>query len=64
MTGNLFGVLLITATCGHNLTNVGNDLPTAADDVLPGGKTDETNLVETELTDAPKDVLLIVTHGL
>lgn len=73
-TLNLGLVILgsITCACGGVLSNVSNDLPTAADGAFSesGGTlgvdnpSSTTNLQDTELTIASKDVVLIVTHGL
>ncbi len=37
---------------------------THATDGAVGGDTNNSNLVDTECTDASKDVVLVVTHGL
>ncbi len=57
------GLLVITTACGTGLTVVHLDFSHAADGAFHGGLAVSTNLVDTELTIASKDVVVNVTHG-
>lgn len=70
--GGVLGVGVITCACGGLLTLVLNNLPTATDGAFAddGGTNGTLNFPviayfnDTEIPITPKDVLVIVTHGL
>lgn len=65
MLNNCFGEPGDTCTCGNCLPIVDNNFPHATDGTFTlVGLTVDANLSDTELTETPKDVLVIVTHGL
>lgn len=63
LNDGVLGLKLLTKTCGPSLTNVKNDFSTTADGVFHSGDTNNTNFNDAELTIAPKDVVLNVSHG-
>lgn len=56
-------MIFLTCACGPGLTNVGKELSRTADGTFHEGDSNNSNMNDTELTIASKDVVLNVSHG-